>query len=54
VPVLDNDTADTPAARILKEEHRIYGQAIRIVLFGRWRIEGRRVYRGIADPARSW
>jgi len=43
VPVLDTDTADTLAARILKEEHRIYSQAIRIVLSGRWRIEGRRV-----------
>jgi phosphoribosylglycinamide formyltransferase-1 len=43
VPVLDNDTAETLAARILKEEHRIYSEAISIVLSGRWRIEGRRV-----------
>jgi phosphoribosylglycinamide formyltransferase-1 len=43
VPVLGNDTAETLGARILKEEHRIYSEAIRIVLSGRWRIEGRRV-----------
>ena len=43
VPVLDDDTAETLAARILKEEHCIYSEAIRIVLSGRWRIEGRRV-----------
>ena len=43
VPVEDGDTADTLAARILKEEHRIYSEAIRVVLGGRYRIEGRRV-----------
>ncbi len=43
VPVQDQDTADTLSARILKEEHRIYSEAIRIVLAGRYRIEGRRV-----------
>jgi len=43
VPVLDDDTVDTLSARILKEEHRIYSEAIRIVLAGGWRIEGRRV-----------
>jgi phosphoribosylglycinamide formyltransferase-1 len=43
VPVLPNDTSETLAARILKEEHRIYSEAIRIVLAGGWRIEGRRV-----------
>ena len=43
VPVLDDDTADTLSARILKEEHRIYTEAIRLVLSGKWRIEGRRV-----------
>ncbi len=42
VPVLDHDTADTLAARILVEEHRIYSEAIGIVLDGGWRIEGRR------------
>jgi len=43
VPVLDDDTPDTLAARILKEEHRIYTEAINIVLSGKYRIEGRRV-----------
>jgi phosphoribosylglycinamide formyltransferase-1 len=46
VPVLDDDTADTLSARILKEEHRIYSEAIRIVLSGDFRIEGRRVLTG--------
>jgi phosphoribosylglycinamide formyltransferase 1 len=43
VPVLDGDTAHTLAARILKEEHRIYSEAIALVLSGKYRIEGRRV-----------
>jgi phosphoribosylglycinamide formyltransferase-1 len=43
VPVLDEDTADSLAARILEQEHRIYSEAIRIVLSGKYRIEGRRV-----------
>jgi phosphoribosylglycinamide formyltransferase-1 len=43
VPVEDADTADTLGRRILKEEHRIYTEAIRIVLSGKYRIEGRRV-----------
>jgi phosphoribosylglycinamide formyltransferase-1 len=44
VPVLNDDTADTLAARILVQEHRIYSEAIALVLSGRYRIEGRRVY----------
>ena len=43
VEVLDGDTADTLSARILREEHRIYSEAIRLVLAGNYRIEGRRV-----------
>jgi phosphoribosylglycinamide formyltransferase-1 len=43
VPVLDDDTEETLAARILIEEHRIYSAAIALVLSGRWTIEGRRV-----------
>ena len=43
VPVLDDDTAESLSARILKEEHRIYTEAIALVLSGRFRIEGRRV-----------
>ncbi len=45
VPVFDDDTAETLAARILVEEHRIYSEAIALVLSGNWRIEGRRVIR---------
>ena len=43
VPVLDNDTSATLAARILKEEHRIFPEAIGLVLSGRCEIAGRRV-----------
>jgi phosphoribosylglycinamide formyltransferase 1 len=46
VPVLDDDTEQTLAARILAEEHRIYSQAIGMILSGRWRIQGRRVMAG--------
>src|SRR6202041_2853922 len=42
-PVLAEDDVETLSARILKEEHRIYPEALRIVLSGRFRIEGRRV-----------
>jgi phosphoribosylglycinamide formyltransferase 1 len=43
VPVEDADTVETLAARILRQEHRIYTEAVNIVLEGRYRIEGRRV-----------
>ncbi len=43
VPVLDSDTDETLSARILAEEHRIYTEAVRLILSGRYRIEGRRV-----------
>ncbi|HTC91664.1 MAG TPA: phosphoribosylglycinamide formyltransferase [Bryobacteraceae bacterium] len=43
VRVLDDDTEATLGARILTQEHRIYSEAIGIVLSERWRIEGRRV-----------
>ncbi len=46
VPVRDEDTVETLSARILQEEHRIYSEAIAIVLGGAYRIEGRRVLRG--------
>jgi phosphoribosylglycinamide formyltransferase-1 len=41
VPVLPSDTPETLSARILAEEHRIYPEAVRIVLDGRWSVEGR-------------
>ena len=43
VPVLPGDTAESLSARILEQEHRVYSEAIRIVLSGKYRIEGRRV-----------
>jgi phosphoribosylglycinamide formyltransferase 1 len=43
VPVLDADDEHTLAARILEQEHIAYCEAIRIVLEGKYRIEGRRV-----------
>jgi len=43
VPVLDDDTVESLSARILKEEHRIYSEAIRLVVEDRVRVEGRRV-----------
>jgi phosphoribosylglycinamide formyltransferase-1 len=43
VPVREDDTEATLAARILEVEHRLYPRAARIVLDGRCRVEGRRV-----------
>lgn len=43
VPVLDHDTPDTLAARILEQEHIAYPAALRLLLTRRWRLEGRRV-----------
>jgi phosphoribosylglycinamide formyltransferase 1 len=45
VPVLPDDTVDTLSARVLVQEHRIYPDAIGIVLEGRWKVEGRRFVR---------
>ena len=45
VPVHDSDTVDDLAARILKQEHRIYPEAIGLVLDGEWSIVGRRFVR---------
>jgi len=43
VPVYDDDTEETLAARILRHEHRIYPQAIRLFAEGRLQVQGRRV-----------
>jgi phosphoribosylglycinamide formyltransferase-1 len=48
VPVLDDDTDETLSARILEQEHRIYTEALRIVVRGEYRLAGRRV---IGAPA---
>ena len=43
VPVRADDDPESLAARILEAEHRIYPRAVRILLEGRYRLEGRRV-----------
>ena len=45
IPVKDDDTEESLNARILEEEHRIYSEAVRIVLEGKYKIVGRRVLR---------
>jgi phosphoribosylglycinamide formyltransferase-1 len=44
VPVLEDDTVETLSARILKEEHRIYAEAVAIIVSGDYEISGRRVH----------
>jgi phosphoribosylglycinamide formyltransferase-1 len=48
VPVLQNDTEDALAARILVEEHKIYPEAVRLYFQGRIEVRGRRVF--ILEP----
>ena len=43
VPVYDDDTTETLNARILKQEHKIFSQAIQLYAEGRLEIQGRRV-----------
>jgi phosphoribosylglycinamide formyltransferase-1 len=43
VPVHDDDTEETLATRILKEEHKIYPQAIQLFAEGKIEIKGRKV-----------
>ncbi len=45
VPVLDDDTVETLSERILVEEHRLYPEAVRLVLQGGWAVHGRRFVR---------
>lgn len=51
VPILDSDTAETLAARILEQEHKIYPRAVQLFAEGRLRVEGRRVLIEGAKPA---
>ncbi|NTV80355.1 MAG: phosphoribosylglycinamide formyltransferase [Candidatus Aminicenantes bacterium] len=44
VPVLQDDTEETLAARILVEEHRVYPEAVRLYFEGRIEVRGRRVF----------
>ena len=50
VPVLENDTEETLAARILVEEHKAYPEAVQRVLDGHWVVEGRRF---VATPSKA-
>jgi len=45
VPVFDTDTVEALSDRILIEEHRLYVEAIRMMLEGRWSLRGRRFMR---------
>jgi phosphoribosylglycinamide formyltransferase-1 len=44
VPVLQEDTEDTLSERILKQEHHIYPEAVKLFFEGRLEINGRRVF----------
>ena len=44
VPILDRDTPDTLAARILEQEHKLYPRAVQLFAEGRLHVEGRRVF----------
>jgi phosphoribosylglycinamide formyltransferase-1 len=50
VPILDDDTSDTLAARILVQEHKIYPRAVQLFAEGRLRVDGRRVFIDDAKP----
>lgn len=43
VPVRDTDTPESLSARILAEEHKLYAEALRVLLTERWNIKGRRI-----------
>ncbi len=45
VPVLEGDTADTLAARILEQEHQIFPEAVKLFVEGKLKVEGRVVIR---------
>ena len=53
VPVRDDDTVDRLSARILIEEHRLYPEAVRIMLDGGWTVEGRRFLRVASEAGSS-
>jgi phosphoribosylglycinamide formyltransferase-1 len=43
VPVLDDDDVESLSARILEQEHRIYPEAVGVILKGGWSVHGRRL-----------
>jgi phosphoribosylglycinamide formyltransferase-1 len=52
VPVREDDTPETLAARILLEEHLAYPEAVALVAAGDYEIEGRRVRKRVRSPQR--
>ena len=50
VPILDDDTPETLAARILVQEHKVYPRAVQLFAEGRLRVDGRRVFIDDAKP----
>jgi phosphoribosylglycinamide formyltransferase 1 len=53
VPIEPGDTPETLSARILVQEHRIYSEAVQLVLSGAYRVEGRRVLPAAAADAKT-
>jgi phosphoribosylglycinamide formyltransferase-1 len=51
VPILDDDSPETLAARILVQEHKIYPKAVQLFAQGRLRVEGRRVFIAEGRPS---
>jgi phosphoribosylglycinamide formyltransferase-1 len=45
IPVRDDDDPESLSTRVLEQEHRLYPQAIQLMLDGDWRLEGRRLVR---------
>ena len=50
VPILDEDSPETLAARILEQEHKVYPRAVQLFAEGRLRVEGRRVFIEAGKP----
>lgn len=50
VPILDHDSPDTLAARILEQEHKIYPRAVQLFAEGRLKVDGRRVFIEAGKP----
>jgi phosphoribosylglycinamide formyltransferase 1 len=46
IPVLDDDTEVTLSERLLREEHKLYPEALRLIVSGDFEVVGRRVSRG--------
>ena len=50
LPVLGDDTAETLAARVLEQEHRIYPEAVRLIALSKVRVAGAKVIIRNAKP----